>query len=191
MVSWIGSLQIFLAYVFGFLCGRACDAGYIRYCFAAGNILQLLGIFAMTFSNTYWQLVLCQGVCYGLGSGLLDCAEVVLITSYFTKNRTIALSLGACGSATGGIVFPLIAAQLLPSIGFQWTVRVMGFVMLFNAAIITALARPRRLPRRKAALLDFSAFQELPYSLCAVGMFLVHWAVYFAYYYVCCSSHSA
>lgn len=60
----------------------------------------------------------------------------------------------------------------------------MGFVMLFNTAIIVALARPRPASRIKGPIVEWSAFRELPYTLFAIGIFLALWGVYFAYYYV-------
>ena len=183
-VSWIGSIQTMLVFLFGTLSGRAVDAGYIRCSFTAGCILQLMGVFATSFCTQFWQLFVAQGIVQGLGSGLLCCPVVTLVASYFSKRRTLAMSIGSCGSATGGIVFPVIAQQLLHRIGFGWTVRVMGFVMLFNMVVILVLVHPRIPPPTQAPLLDVSAFKELPYSTFAIGMFLAHWAIFFAYYYV-------
>jgi hypothetical protein len=90
----------------------------------------------------------------------------------------------ACGCATGGIIFPLIARQLLPKIGFGWTVRVMRFVVLINSVIIVTIARVRLPPRKPGPLIDWSAFKEASYTLFCVGMFFDLWAVYFCYFYV-------
>ena len=67
----------------------------------------------------------------------------------------------------------------------------MGFVMVFNTAIIIALARPRLGGRIKGPIVEWSAFQELPYSLFAIGIFLALWGIYFAYYYVRVTSSPA
>ena len=60
----------------------------------------------------------------------------------------------------------------------------MGFLMLFNTAAIITFVRPRLQGRPKGPLVEISAFQEPVYSLFAVGIFLVVWGLYFAYYYV-------
>lgn len=73
----------------------------------------------------YYELFLAQGLCTGIGNGLLFCPSLSILSTYFLKNRGIAIGLAATGTATGGIIFPIVAQQLLPKIGFGWTVRVM------------------------------------------------------------------
>ncbi|MCJ1485962.1 hypothetical protein MMC06_006138 [Schaereria dolodes] len=183
-VSWVGSVQILLIYMVGTFSGRAFDAGFYRTILILGALLQLVGIFMTSLSVQYWQLFLAQGICQGLGDGLLFCPTISLISTYFTKKRSVAISCAASGAATGGMVFPAIAKQLLPKIGFAWTVRIMGFVVLANFALIMTFARTRIAPRESGPLVEWSAFKEPPYVLFTTGMFLALWGVYFAYYYV-------
>ncbi|OJD36006.1 mfs monocarboxylate transporter [Diplodia corticola] len=142
-VSWIGSVQILLIYAVGTLSGRALDAGRFRPCVTAGCALQVLGVFATASATRYWHVFLAQGVCKGLGDGLVFCPAVALVATYFSARRSLAIGVMAAGGATGGVVFPLVARQLLPAVGFAWTVRVMGFVVLFNACVFSAVARVR------------------------------------------------
>lgn len=185
-ISWVGSVQMFLIYFVSVFSGRAMDAGYFRQTVALGLLLQLIGVFTTSLSTQYWQLFLAQGVCQGLGDGMLYCPIIALMATYFSKKRAIAVSLQASGAATGGMIFPAIAQCLLDRIGFGWTVRVMGFVMLFNAIMVMLLLRERSdlPPRKKQPLVDLDAFKELPYTLYTIGAFLTLWGVYFAYYYV-------
>lgn len=183
-VSWVGSVQIFLIFFVGAFSGRATDAGYYHHVLVAGSVLQVLGVFMTSLSTAYWQLFLSQGICTGLGDGLVFCPTIALLATYFAKRRAMAIAINAAGAGTGGIVFPLIARQLLSRIGFQWTMRTMGFVMLFNVVIILSLARTRLPPRKVGPFVEWSAWRELPYSLFCAGMFLIFWALFFAYYYV-------
>lgn len=183
-ISWVGSVQIFLIFFVGTFSGRATDYGLFRLTFLAGSILQLLGVFMTSLSTKYWQLFLAQGICTGLGEGLLFCPVLALVSTYFSKKRSLAIGIGASGSATGGLVFPVIVQQLLPKIGFPWTVRVIGFVMLAVQAVALAFTKPRLPPRKTGALVEWSAFKELPYALFSIGMFLNFWGLYFAFYYI-------
>ena len=85
---------------------------------------------------------------------------------------------------TGGLVFPAIVQQLLPKIGFGWTVRVLGFVMLGLQSVAISFTKPRIPPRKSGPLLELAAFKEMPYTLFSIGMFLSFWGLYFAFYYV-------
>ena len=137
-----------------------------------------------SLSTKYWQLFLAQGICTGLGNGLLFCPTVSMVSTYFGRNKSLAISITASGTATGGIVFPSIVQHLLPKIGFGWTVRVVGFVMLAVQVVALTFSKSRLPPRKSGPIVEWSAFRELPYCLFAIGMFLNFWGLYFAFYYI-------
>ncbi|KAJ6019433.1 Short-chain dehydrogenase/reductase SDR [Penicillium canescens] len=183
-ISWVGSVQVFLIFFIGSVSGRAFDTGYYRPVLWIGCAMQIVAVFVTSLCTKYWQVFLAQGVCQGLGNGLIFCPTIASVSTYFTTKRTIAISTAASGAATGGIVFPVIAEKLLPRIGFPWTVRVMGFVVLVNAAIVLSTTRTRLPPHKTGRIVELAAFGELPYLLFTVSMFFTLWATYFAYYYV-------
>ncbi|KXT10297.1 hypothetical protein AC579_276 [Pseudocercospora musae] len=183
-VSWISSIQIFLVFFLGTFSGRAADAGFFRLCMLSGVVLQLVGIFATSFARIYWQLLLSQGIIGGVGSGLVFCPTISLIATYFSSQKTLALNTMASGTGVGGVVFPAIAQQLLPAVGFGWTVRVMGFVVLITSVIAVVLLKPRLPPRSSGAMVEWEAFKEKPYTLFTIGMFLTLWALYVAFSFV-------
>lgn len=82
------------------------------------------------------------------------------------------------------MVFPAIAQSLLGRIGFAWTIRVMGFVMLFNAILVLLFSRTRLPPRKPGPLIDWEALRESNYVLFCIGVFLAFWGLFFAYYYI-------
>ncbi|KAF2815371.1 MFS general substrate transporter [Mytilinidion resinicola] len=185
-ISWIGSSQVFLVYFIGTFSGRTLDLGHYRLTLFAGLSLQIIGIFTSSVSTQYWQLLLSQGICKGLGDGLIFCPAVANAATHFAGNRwrVMAISSVACGGATGGMVFPAIALTLLHRIGFPWTVRIMGFVMLFNAVVIVSLAASKPGKRKRGPLVEWKAFAEPPYLLYNISMFLGFIGVWLAYFYV-------
>jgi len=189
-VSWIGSITVFLTFFIGTFSGRVVDAGFLRPILVVGTSFMTLGIFATSAATQYWQLLLAQGLTIGIGCGLLFCAAITTVATYFSTKRSFALSLTASGSVTGGLVYPAMARQLLPSIGFAWTMRAIGFVMLGTLAFVVVFMRSRLPPRRTGSLVEWSAFRELEYTFYAVGMFFNFWGVYFAFYYLGAFSRS-
>ncbi|GME48726.1 Major facilitator superfamily [Neofusicoccum parvum] len=183
-ISWIGSVQILLIYLTGTFSGRALDAGHFLPTVLLGSLLQTAGVLLTSACTQYWQLFLAQGLCKGLGDGLVFCPTVALVATYFSTRRALAISAAATGGATGGVVFPLMARQLLPTVGFGWTVRAMGLVVALNAAVFLAVARVRVAPRSAGPLVEWGAFAEPAFGLFCAGMFLNLWAVFFAYFYV-------
>ena len=110
--------------------GRLLDIGYYHWSVIPGMLLAALGMFLTSVCYSYYQFFLAQGLLLGFGCGLQFAPSMSLITTYFARNRSVALAIMASGSATGGLLYPTIVRQLLPAIGFAWTVRVMGFIML-------------------------------------------------------------
>ncbi|KAJ4267168.1 Peptide chain release factor 1, mitochondrial [Fusarium torreyae] len=182
-VSWVGSLEVCLIFFIGTFSGRAFDAGYYRTALAIGLFLQILSIFMTSIASEFWQVLLAQGICQGLGNGIIFAPTIANMTTYFTKKKTIAISAGACGAATGGMVFPLIAQQLLPKIGFRWTVRVMGLVVAVSSMIIMIIAKTRLKARKAGPLVEWAAFKEPAYVLFAVAMFFTLWPTWISYNY--------
>lgn len=172
-ISWVGSMQVFLLFFVGTFSGRITDAGYFRPVFLIGSFLGVFGIFMASLSTTYWQLFLAQGVCCGLGNGFLFCPALSLLSTYFSKKRSLAIGLAAAGSGTGGMVFPAMVQQLLPKVGFPWTMRALGFIQLGLLIICNIGIKPRVPPRRTGSLVDWESFKEAPYVLFAAGMFFV------------------
>ena len=183
-IAWTASTQIFLLCFIGTVSGRALDAGYFRLTVALGCLFQVLAIFTTSLADQYWQLFVAQGICQGIGNGLVFTPTIGLVSTYFARKRSLALAVMLSGSVTGGIVFPLMAERLLPRLGFAWTVRIMGFIVLFNSAAMLLLARTRIAPRKSGPLVELSAFKEMPYTLFAIATFVTLWPVYYAYDYV-------
>ena len=121
-----------------------------------------------------------QGLCVGLGMGLVYVPVLGEVSRHFTKRRPIALGLSSTGACFGGVLFPILVRQLLTKIGFAWTIRVVGFINLGCGLTASAIVcrGPHQLdsPRR---LFDFTVFREVPFTLFTIGMFLV-----FVPYYV-------
>ena len=119
-VSWIGSMQMLGHFALGMFSGRLFDAGYFHWVVIPGMFCTVLGMMMTSLCSTYWQFFLAQGLMTGLGCGLQFAPTISLVTTYFAKNRSVAMAIMASGSATGGLVYPTIARQLLPRIGFPF-----------------------------------------------------------------------
>jgi MFS family permease len=169
-ISWIGSIQVWSLFFLGTFAGRAMDAGYFVPTFVVGAVFQLVGIFMTSLSTKYWQLFLAQGVCTGIGSGILFTPSMALLSTYFSNHKGLAVALATTGNSAGGALYPLITRQLLPLIGFGWTVRVLGLINLTCLCVAGICMKPRLPPRKSGPLIDFSAFYEIEYMLFSIGI---------------------
>ncbi|KAF4337626.1 monocarboxylate transporter 4 [Fusarium beomiforme] len=189
-ISWIGSVSVFLLFFVGTLTGRLADAGYFRWVFIAGIIFQVSGIMATSFCTEYWQYFGVQGVLVGLGHSCLFCPVLAVLSTFFARKRAFAMGIAACGSATGGVLFPLLVRPLLTKVGFAWTLRVVGFIQLFLLSIALILVKPRLRPLRSGPLIDLSAFKDIEYVLYVTASFFTCMGVYLAYYFIAACSRT-
>lgn len=184
-VSWIGSIQVFLAFGICTFSGRLADAGYSRHAVAAGSFLAVLGTFVTSVCTEYWQILLAQGFCTGLGLGIMFMPGIAIVGSYFKQRRALALSVASTGTGIGACIFPATVNYLIPHVGFPWAVRCQGFLTLAIALVANVILKPRLAPRKRGPLIEWDALHEAPYLLFAAGAFLVFWALYFSMFYVC------
>ena len=182
--SWIGSVQFLLTYGICTFSGRLADAGYIRSTMAAGAFLVVLGTFMTSLGSKYWHFFLAQGVCVGVGLGVMFMPPLSVTSSYFRKNRTMALTSAATGTSLGSVVFPAIIQYSIPRVGFGWAVRITGFVALFCMMTAIILIRPQLPPRKSGPIVEWAAFKEVSYALYAIGAFLLYWALFFVAFYI-------
>ncbi|KAG2076074.1 MFS general substrate transporter [Suillus decipiens] len=134
-ISWIGSLNTFLATAVGIISGSLYDRGYFYHLLITGSLLQSFFLFMLSLSkpNQYYQIFLAQGVGLGIASGLVYVPSIAVISHYFRRRRTLAMTFVAAGSSLGAIIHPIMLNNLLNAsrLGFGNSVRVSaGFVSL-------------------------------------------------------------
>lgn len=171
-IAWIGSIQSGLLMLVGVITGPLFDAGYFYVLVRIGCALVIFGLMMTSLSTQYYQIMLSQGICIGIGSGCLFIPSVALLPQYFKKRRALATGIAASGSSIGGVVYPVVFHQLQQQIGFQWATRVVGFICLTTCSISIVTMRLRFQPREKRALFLLTAFREPQYSLYCLSCFL-------------------
>lgn len=95
-----------------------------------GITIMLLSLILASYSQEAWQIVLTQGILYGIGGILLNFVHVSIFSEWFDKKRSQAMSIIWLGYRVGGLAFPLICQWLLDQHGYEKTLRVLLAPML-------------------------------------------------------------
>jgi MFS family permease len=66
-----------------------------------GNFLVVFGMMMLSLSKEYYQVFLSQGLCMGLGAGLLYIPSLALVGIWFDKKRALAMGVVMSGIAVG------------------------------------------------------------------------------------------
>ncbi|KAK5045825.1 hypothetical protein LTR84_008918 [Exophiala bonariae] len=183
-LSWIGSLQAFLMLVVGIITGPLYDAGYFRHLLYFGSFLVVFGMMMTSLAGNYWEVLLAQAVTIGVGSGCLFIPSVAIMPQYFTTRKVIATGIAASGSAIAGVIYPIVFYRLQPQIGFPWTTRVLGFMMLATLSIPIAVMRVRVKAIGKRSIFDKAALKEPPYVLFTISTFFLFAGTYIPFFYM-------
>ncbi|TDZ27538.1 Aspyridones efflux protein apdF [Colletotrichum sidae] len=184
-IAWIGSIQSFLLLVIGLLIGPLYDAGYFRSLTLAGVFLVFLGFTMASISTRYWQVLLSQAFCVGLGAGCAYIPAMALIPQYFSRRRALATGIVATGSSIGGVVYPIIFQSLLTRVGYPWATRSLAFISLGTNAFAVAVLRPKqKTAKGRRVLLDLSAYRQPSFVLFSAANFFNYLAYMMPIYYL-------
>lgn len=89
----------------GALTGPVYDAGYARELTLTGSFFLVFGQMMLSLCKVYWQVLLAQGFCIGIGCGLLLVPSTAILTQYFTTKIATAVGITAAGSSFGKHAF--------------------------------------------------------------------------------------
>ncbi|KIK66365.1 hypothetical protein GYMLUDRAFT_38175 [Collybiopsis luxurians FD-317 M1] len=190
-IAWIGSIQYALVFFPGLIMGRLFDIGIFKLPYALASALLIATSFLTGQCTQYWQFLLCQGIALGLACGTLFGPSMGIIGHWFKKKRGLALGLNACGSSLGGTLIPIATRRLIVEVGFPWTMRILGFIMLFVLAFPNVILA-RRLPPKRAAggILNLAAFKSAPYSTYCASSLIAFLGLYTVLTYIDISAAS-
>lgn len=135
--------------------------------------------------------MLAQGILGGLASGILFAPAMTCVSHYFHKRRAAALGVTVSGSSIGGVIFPIALSKMLAneSLGFGWSVRIVGFIILFMMLISMATIKGR-LPPRKDTIFLPSAFTRVLYTSVTLGITFMMWGIFTPFFYLPQYAHS-
>ncbi|CBX95726.1 hypothetical protein IAQ61_004559 [Plenodomus lingam] len=187
-IAWVGTVEGVLLIISGVISGPIYDRGHIRSLLYVGTVLTVFGVMMLSLCTKYWQIMLAQGWCIGIGSGILYTPSITLVAMAFTKHRALAVCFATSGTAVGGIIYPIIFVRLQPSIGFAWATRVLGFITLAELIIALAIILPNAKPAitnktgPPRALFEPRALTEPAFGMFCVALFfmwIAYWVPFF------------
>lgn len=202
-IAWIGSIQFWGCFFFGLWAGHLSDKYGPRIPLGIGTIFLVLGTMTASVSTKFYQLILSQGLCIGLGSGLVFPPAVAIQSQWFLKRRGFVVGLVMSGQNLGGeggpasflcivltggllslgVVWPIVVNQLIEydGISLGWSLRIIGFLQLFLMVIATLLVQARfhNIPQKPLPLKAFAKnFHTVLFTLSTVVFFLAIFVPY-------------
>lgn len=130
---------------------------------------------AASFSKTIWELMLSQGVCYGVGMGICFSGTASLVPQWFNKRRSLANGIATSGTGFGGLTYSLAANAMIQKsgLGIAWTFRIMA-IICFVVITVSALFLKDRGEKTKATMkaFEWKLFKMLDFWLFMAWLWL-------------------
>ena len=93
-----------------------------------------------------------QGLLLGAGMSFVAIPASGICPRYFKRNRGLATGISVAGSSLGGVLWPVACDQLLHTddLSFNWTIRIIGFIMIPVLVIVIIAVRPPLKPQQQS-----------------------------------------
>ena len=112
--------------------GRTLDKYSVKNFIMIGAVIYAVGLFSLSFINSYWSLLTIYLTILALGSVMMgNLAVSKLISNWFDKNAGKALGIAAIGISFSGVALPLIVDPLLDLVGWRNVYVIFASVVFF------------------------------------------------------------
>lgn len=130
-------------------------------------------MFAASVSKKYYQLLLSQGLMFGIGLAFVYPPASSVSRQYFRHRHGFANGIVVSGGALGGCVLPYAVRKLIETHGLPGTFRVLGYLAIGILAPSIWLLQPKRRPepalRSRPSLVDLTLLKDGRFLCLLVG----------------------
>lgn len=133
-----------------------------------------------SLSTKYYQILLSQGVCSAMGICAIFQPCMSSLPSWFQRKRGTAYGIVSSGTSLGGVIFPIMVSRLIGTVGYAWSMRISGFLILVLLIIVnlTVKSRVPPHPQQMSRKTLVQPFREVPMILLFIGFFLITFGVF-------------
>lgn len=129
---------------------------WARYSPLVGLVVLCASLCASAWANSVTELILLQGVCYGIGGAIAYTPCTMYIDEWFVQRKGLAYGIMWSGTSLAGVVLPLVLERLLESYGYQWTVIIWAVALFGITAPLAWYIKPRIPPMPVRSLRSFN-----------------------------------
>ncbi|KAJ2122358.1 hypothetical protein IW147_003457 [Coemansia sp. RSA 720] len=134
------------------------------------------------FSTYYLNLMLTQGVLFGVGASFLLAPTNSLAAQWFDKYRGLATGVSIAGSSIGGLWFTVATQSIMDQIGPEWALRILGILTFVVTGTMNMFYFQRVPPKPRKRIIELSVTKRLTFWLIALELFAAYagyWALVF------------
>ena len=173
--------------VLAIIVGHALDKYSVKNFMMIGAIIYAVGLFSLSFINTYWSLLTIYLTILALGSIMMgNLAVSKLIANWFDKNAGKALGIAAIGISFSGVMLPLIVDPLLELVGWRNVYVIFASIVFFiilPLVFFTVIDDPKTVNQVKDGVIKNDKEEFIPEEMTAKDLLSkkVFWIISLAF----------
>lgn len=124
----------------------------------------------------------------GVGASLVWFPCISAAQQWFSKRRGLSVGIAISGSGFGGLILSNVIQAIIDHLGYQWALRIVGFISFVLLIIAACTVRPLNTPQKtEIKILDLRPFRNLQFTLLFAIQFIGNFAfnVSVVYTYLC------
>ncbi|KAF4952565.1 hypothetical protein FGADI_6636 [Fusarium gaditjirri] len=141
-LAWITTIQIFILFMLGPAVGKMIDIYGCRKTLLPFSIMAVFSVCMLSLCTKYWQVMLAQGVAFGLAAAGLSLPAMATATQWFSTKKGLAVGIVSAGSSLGGVIYPCMIPRLIEGVGFatavRWTALLQGILLVIANILCTS-----------------------------------------------------
>ncbi|KAJ3317140.1 hypothetical protein HDV06_001965 [Boothiomyces sp. JEL0866] len=127
-ISIIGASAASGITLFGIIAGQFAEKYNYRAVSASGSIIMFAALWLASYSTTYVQLLMSQGVLFGFGAAFSYYPAISVLAHWFQRRLGFAAGFAATGSGIGGLIFGPAINRMLDLYGWENSLRYLGVI---------------------------------------------------------------
>jgi len=200
-IAWLGATAIFFLFSISVISGAILDIFGPKTMCWVGAIGTIFSIMMTSLCKQFYQFLLAQGILLGISMALVTWPMLAVVGKWINaENRGAALGIVLAGSSLGGVIWPIAIDKLLkePKIGFPWTMRIVGFIMIpcfaFSCLVVKSptvapsdgerkdenVPPPAKVDRKAEAV---TLFKKPALQLLSLAMFITYFGMFSPFFY--------
>ncbi|KAJ2004552.1 hypothetical protein H4R26_002446 [Coemansia thaxteri] len=183
-LSWIGSLQFGSMCFFGVGAGVLIEQYDTRVVSALGAIVAGTALLIASSCSTPTALVFTQGIMFGAGGSCLLIPAVSLPTQWMQRHRAIATGIALSGGPTGGLWFSFATRAMVANIGWQWSLRITGLMIVGLCCPASLLMRKRIQVPKRDKIVDVGVLKNASFLMLFCASLFAAGGYFMPYYFM-------
>ncbi|KAJ2358598.1 hypothetical protein H4S01_006272, partial [Coemansia sp. RSA 2610] len=183
-LTWIGSLQFGGMCFFGVLAGVLVERFDSRLVVLGGSIVAGAALLIASACKSPVALIITQGILFGAGGSCIMIPSVSMPSQWMEKYRALATGVAVAGGSIGGLWMSFASRAMMTHLGYQWSLRINGFMLIAAGCAFSPLMRKRMAVPKREKIIDLGALSNVRFILLFFSSLFAAGGYYAPYYYM-------